>query len=102
MGGMREIVAVVVAADSPAGRVATAIDDITAHLPPPDVPWECPLCSAHSWPCSRFDAAARRVMATGVRLADLVPLDLHPRLWPRTPPPQPAASPAPELGRPTD
>lgn len=50
MCGIREFVAVVVAADSPAGRVAAAIDEVTAHLPPPDELWACPLCSTQSWP----------------------------------------------------
>lgn len=99
MGGIREIVAVVVAADSPAGRVAAAIDEVTAHLPPTQEPWACPLCSTQSWPCSRFDTAAHRVMTAGLRLAEFVPDDLHPRLWPQpqsrspaptVPPPPPA------------
>lgn len=86
MGGIREIVAVVVAADSPVGRVAQAIDDMTAHLPPPEKPQVCPLCSAQSWPCARFDGAAHRVRAAGLRVGELVPLDLHSRLWPPSPP----------------
>lgn len=94
MGGIREIVAVIVAAESPAGRVATAIDDVASHLPPLEAPWSCPLCSAQSWPCSRFDEAAREVMSNGVRLADLVPLDLHPRLWPHPAPSAPGPQPA--------
>jgi hypothetical protein len=85
MGGIREIIAVVVAADSPAGRIAQAIDDMTAHLPTPEEPRACPLCSARSWPCARFHEAAHRVQAAGVRVGELVPLDLHARLWPSAP-----------------
>ncbi|MGH3752941.1 MAG: hypothetical protein ACRDRP_09630 [Pseudonocardiaceae bacterium] len=99
---MRAIVAVVVAADSPAGRIAAAIDEVTAHLPAPDEPWGCPLCSAQSWPCARFHDAAHHVMNAGLRLDTFVPDDLHPRLWPprqppsRSPtPPVPPAQPAP-------
>lgn len=94
-GGLRKVVAVVLAADSPAGRIGIAIDDVTAHLPAPVESRMCPLCSAQSWPCSRFDGAASRVLASGVRLADLVPLDLHPRLWPRPPGTQPPVAPVP-------
>ncbi len=92
MGRIREIVAVIVAADSPAGRVAQAIDDMTAHLPTPDEPQACPLCSSQSWPCARFDDAAHHVQAAGMRLGELVPLDLHNRLWPPTPPSSPRSS----------
>jgi hypothetical protein len=93
MDGVRPIVAVVVAADSPAGRVAEAIDEVTAHLPVPDEPRACPLCSVQSWPCARFHDAAHRVMAVGLRLGEFVPEDLHPRLWP--PQQQPSRSPVP-------
>src|SRR6202035_4660305 len=55
---------------------------MTAHLPAPDTPWACPLCSVESWPCSRFDSAAHELMRAGLRLVDWVPYDLHPRLWP--------------------
>jgi hypothetical protein len=91
MGGIRESVAVIVAADSPVGRAAQAIDDMSAHLPPPEDPRACPLCSTQSWPCARFDDAAHRVQAAGVRLGELVPPDLHARLWP-PPPPTPHTS----------
>ncbi len=87
---IREVRAVIVAADSPLGRVSQAVDDLAAHLPTPDEPRACPLCSDRSWPCDLFDDAAHRVLAAGLRLGDLVPLDLHKRLWPpktpRTPP----------------
>lgn len=90
MGGIREPVAVIVAADSPLGRAARAIDDLTGHLPPPEEPRACPLCSIQSWPCAGFHDAAHRALAAGLRLGDLVPLDLYERLWPpkraRTPP----------------
>lgn len=98
MGGIREVIAVIVAADSPIGRVVQAIDDVAAHLPPPQEPQACPLCFTQSWPCARFDDAAHRVQAAGLRVGELVPLDLHPRLWPPSPPPPaptPSASPIP-------
>lgn len=88
----RDVVAVVVAPESPIGRAAGAVDDMAAHLPPPGVPMVCPLCPQQSWPCAGFDDAARRVLAAGLRLPDLVPLDLHPRLW-FPPPPKPPAQP---------
>lgn len=72
----------IVAADSPLGRVGRAVDDLAAHLPSPDEPRACPLCSAQSWPCAGFDDAAHRALVAGLRLSDLVPLDLHERLWP--------------------
>lgn len=93
MGGVREVLAVIVAADSPVGRVSQAVDDLAAHLPSPDQPRACPLCTAQSWPCAGFDDAAHRALAAGLRLSDLVPLDLHERLWPRRRPPSPPASP---------
>ncbi|GAA3852340.1 hypothetical protein GCM10022243_17500 [Saccharothrix violaceirubra] len=53
MDTSRRIVAVVVAVDSPAGRVVEAIDDLAAHLPGTDRPQDCPLCSWHPPPTSR-------------------------------------------------
>lgn len=97
MGRIREIVAVIVAADSPVGRAAQAIDDMSAHLPPPDDPRACPLCSTQSWPYARFENAAHNVQAAGVWLGELVPPDLHTRLWP---PPRP--QPGPPTTRHTD
>lgn len=102
MGGIREIVAVIVPADSPVGRAAQAIDDMSAHLPPPDDPRACPLCSTQSWPCARFENAAHHVQAAGVRLGELVPPDLHTRLWPPAwPQPSPLTTrhPDPRLDR---
>lgn len=100
MGGIREVVAVVVAADSPTGQVATAINELTAHLPPPDEPWACPLCSTEAWPCSRFQTAAHQVMTARLRLPDWIPKDVHSRLWPQprspAPPPAPRPQPAPQ------
>ena len=93
MGHVREVLAVIVAADSPLGRVSQAVDDLAAHLPPPDQPRACPLCSAQSWPCAGFDDAAHRALVAGLRLSDLVPLDLHERLWPRKRPQAPSTSP---------
>lgn len=86
---IREVVAVIVAADSPVGQLVRDIDDMTAHLPASDAPRACPMCSTRSWPCAGFDTAARRVGAAGLRLDHLVPRDLHIRLWP--PQPQPPA-----------
>lgn len=93
MGGIREIVAVVLAADSPAGQVAGLLDDLAAHLPPPDQQWGCSLCRTECWPCAGFDAAAQKVIDARLRLAEFVPTDLHPRLWP--PPEQPHTAPEP-------
>jgi hypothetical protein len=90
-GGLREIRAVIVAVDSAMGLGAQAIDDLSAHLPPQHAPRVCPLCSTQPWPCSRFRAAAHHVHACGVNLTDLVPLDLHPHLWP----PEPCLDPPP-------
>lgn len=70
-----------VVVDSVAGRVVQALDLVAAHLPPPGQDWGCRLCSVESWPCPPFDAAARQVVAGGLRLAELVPPDLHHLLW---------------------
>jgi hypothetical protein len=82
VGWLREVTAVVVAIDSPAGRVVEAIEQLSAHLPAPDQPAVCPLCSRQTWPCGGFDAAARHIQAAGMPIGFLVPLDLHPTLWP--------------------
>ncbi|WP_143035893.1 hypothetical protein [Lentzea fradiae] len=81
-GAMREIVAVVVAAESPAGLLAGALDTLAAHLPPADGTTVCRLCSTQFWPCARFDEAARHIERRGVAVRPFVPLDLHPQLWP--------------------
>lgn len=93
MGGIREVVAVIVAADSRLGGAVRAIDDLAGHLPPPEEQRTCPLCSVQSWPCARFDDAAHRVQAAGLRLDDFVPPDLHERLrhLTRQPLPRPSA-----------
>ncbi|WP_146073828.1 hypothetical protein [Amycolatopsis sp. CA-126428] len=91
---MRDIVAVIVAADSPAGQAAEAINDLSAHLPEAGQPRVCPMCSAEPWPCGGFHNAAQQVMTAGLRLAELVPADLHPILWPPKPPPSPTPRPA--------
>lgn len=102
MDAIREVVAVIVAADSSVGQLMRDIDDLTAHLPAPDEPRACPMCSTHSWPCGGFDTAARRVGAAGLRLDHLVPRDLHARLWPPQPrPPQPPAQPAQHMAWPS-
>ena len=82
MGWLREVTAVVVAIDSPAGRVVEAIEQLTTHLPTPDQPTVCPLCSRQSWPCTGFDTAARHLQISGMPIGCLVPLDLHSTLWP--------------------
>lgn len=71
----------VVALDSPVGRVVDAIEQLTVHLPTPARPSACPLCSWQNWPCAGFDAAARHLQAAGVPIGYLVPLDLHSTLW---------------------
>ncbi|WP_143022982.1 hypothetical protein [Lentzea jiangxiensis] len=82
MDELRNIVAVVVPAESPVGRLVDAINTLAANLPPEDRPTVCPLCPTPSWPCTRFDAAAREVQDGGVAIGPFVPLDLHQRLWP--------------------
>jgi len=82
MGGLREVTAVVVAFDSPLGRVVDAIEQLTTHLPTAEQPAACPVCARRAWPCAEFDAAARHLRTTGVPIGYLVPLDLHPQLWP--------------------
>lgn len=89
---VRNIVAVIVAADSPIGRAADAVSDLSTHLPGTLEPTACLLCLAESWPCARFDQAAHRVMGARLRLAEPIPLDLYPRLWP---PPKPSPQPRP-------
>lgn len=86
MRALRDIVAVVVAARSPAGLLVDALNALAAHLPPAnraaDEPVVCPLCPRQSWPCAPFDDAARRVQESGVAIGPFVPLDLHVQLWP--------------------
>jgi hypothetical protein len=99
--GMREIVAVVVAADSPLGRAGATVDELTSHLPPPGEHQPCPLCPRQAWPCAGFDLVATRLQsAYQLGLGMVVPLDLHPRLWPpdrsRLPSPDPAGGRNPE------
>ncbi|MEC3974283.1 hypothetical protein [Amycolatopsis sp. H20-H5] len=81
-GDIRAVEGVVVASDSPAGRAAEAINDLTMHLPDPDDSGVCPTCAGRFWPCRYFDDAAHRVHTARLRVGDVVPLDLHPRLWP--------------------
>ena len=47
-GALRDIRAVIVAADSAVGLVAQAIDDLSAHLPPQHAQRVCPLCSTRT------------------------------------------------------
>jgi hypothetical protein len=79
---VRRMVGLVVAANSPAGRAAEAINALTRHLPDPGAPTVCPTCAGRFWPCAYFDEAAYHVHIARLRVGDVVPLDLHPRLWP--------------------
>ncbi|WP_410662112.1 hypothetical protein [Amycolatopsis sp. lyj-84] len=79
---VRPMEVILVAAGSPTGRAAEAINDLTRHLPDPGEPDFCPTCAGRFWPCAVFDDAASRVHAARLRVGDVVPLDLHPRLWP--------------------
>lgn len=79
---IRPVAGVMVAADSPAGRAAEAINDLTRHLPELATPAACPTCAGRFWPCAYFHDAARRVHTARLRVGDIVPLELHPRLWP--------------------
>jgi hypothetical protein len=81
----QEIVAVVVAVDSPLGRAVEAVDELTAHLPSPREPQSCPLCPTQSWPCTAFHTAAHHIHAARLWIGELVPPYLHPRLWPAPP-----------------
>ncbi|GAB2994189.1 hypothetical protein [Saccharothrix stipae] len=78
----RAVVALTVAADSPVGRAGCAVEAVTTHLPPPDDPGRCAVCRNPPWPCDPFDTAARDLAALGIPVGYLVPLDLHPVLWP--------------------
>ncbi|WP_257924905.1 hypothetical protein [Amycolatopsis iheyensis] len=83
---IRPVVGVIVATNSPLGRAAEAANDLNRHLPAPSAPGICPTCAGRFWPCAYFDDAAARLHTARLRLSDLVPLDLHPRLWPLPPP----------------
>lgn len=95
MAEMREVVGVVVAVDSPAGRLVGALDDLAAHLPPVGRQWGCPLCGVDSWPCAKFHVAAQQVIGARLRLDEFVPLDLHQRLFPQTETPRSGQEPRP-------
>ncbi|WP_275295191.1 hypothetical protein [Amycolatopsis sp. La24] len=82
---IRRMASLIVAADSPVGRVSEALNDLARHLPEPGAPDACPTCAGRYWPCSYFDDAACRVHAARLRVGDVVPLELHPRLWPPVP-----------------
>jgi hypothetical protein len=90
-GNIRAVVGVIVATESPLGRAVEAANDLNRHLPTPAEPGICPTCVGRFWPCPYFDDAAARLQTARLRLGDLVPLDLHPRLWPPQPPAAPAA-----------
>jgi hypothetical protein len=62
-----------------------AVDAVTAHLPPPDSHARCAVCRNQPWPCEPFDTAARDLTALDLPVGYLVPLDLHPVLWPPAP-----------------
>lgn len=93
---VREIVAVVVAADSPIGREEPTIDELAAHLPAVDG-GDCPLCGENRWPCPAFRTAADTLHEAGVPVLSLVPESLRAGLHP--PAPQPPM-PRPELHTP--
>ncbi|MFI5593614.1 hypothetical protein ACIA5G_51920 [Amycolatopsis sp. NPDC051758] len=88
---IRAVIGVIVATESPLGRAAEAANDLNRHLPTPAAPGICPTCADRFWPCPYFDDAAARLHTARLRLSDLVPLDLHARLWP-PPPSAPAAT----------
>lgn len=81
-GQWRGVVALAVAADSPLGRAADAVGVATTHLPPPGEHAQCAVCRDSPWPCGPFDTAARELAALGIPVGYLIPLDLHPVLWP--------------------
>lgn len=81
----RAIVALPVAVNSPLGRAGSAVDAVTAHLPPPADHAPCAMCRDQPWPCGPFDTASRELAALGIPVGYLVPLDLHPVLWPPAP-----------------
>jgi len=76
---------VIVDSDSPLGKVASSVCDLTAHLPDPDVTFLCSVCFGKQWPCERFDIAAGEILTARLSLAALVPSELHQRLWPQSP-----------------
>lgn len=80
---LREFVAVVVASDSVIGHLAGAVDQAARHLPSPGQQRVCPCCSSEAWPCGQFREAGEKLVAAGLRLEQIVPSDLHQRLWPR-------------------
>ncbi|GAA2975556.1 hypothetical protein [Actinokineospora diospyrosa] len=84
MSTMRDIVATVVVVDCPLGQVARAVDDLSSHLPAEQEPGVCPFCVNAQWPCGRFLAAAQHIAGCGVDVSSLVPVALHPVLWPAT------------------
>ena len=82
MSRLRAVTAIVVAADSPLGRLVGAIEQLSTHLPTPEQPGTCLFCSMRAWPCASFDAAVRHLQTSGLPIGYLIPLDLHPELWP--------------------
>ncbi|MGW4529162.1 hypothetical protein [Amycolatopsis sp. NPDC004378] len=93
-GDVRPVRGLMVAASSPAGGAADAINDLTRHLPDPGTPAECSTCPGQFWPCQYFHDAAFRVHRARLRVGDVVPLELHPRLWPPQTSPDPRAWPS--------
>lgn len=88
---VREIVAVVVATDSPLGREEPTIGQFSAHLPAADAE-DCPLCGEIRWPCPTFRKIADTLHEAGVPVLSLVPESLQARLRqpnPKPPPPVP-------------
>ncbi|GAA3010421.1 hypothetical protein LV75_006723 [Actinokineospora diospyrosa] len=82
----RDILAVVVAVDSPLGRVARAVDVLSSHVPAVAQPLVCSFCVGSGWPCRSFLDAAQHVNDRGVDVGMVVPVDLHPVLWPQKKP----------------
>ncbi len=92
-GASRDIVAVVVAAESPIGRASESVEQCATHLPPAKQA-ACGWCSK-PWPCLPFIGAGRAAHAAGLRVSDFTPPELHdllPReLNPKTTPSRPSA-----------
>lgn len=94
-GASRDIVAVVVATQSPIGRASELIAQCTTHLPV-TTQSACAWC-LRPWPCPPFIAAARAAQAAGVRAGCFTPTELHGRL-PRELSPEAASHPVSALG----
>jgi hypothetical protein len=76
------MVGVMVAADSPLGRAAEAINAMARHLPDPGLLAQCSTCANRFWPCEVFQDAATSAYSARLRVLDVVPFELHSRLRP--------------------